>query len=198
MRIICLDLEGVLIPEMWLEVAAATGSKDLEVTTRDISDYDELMKHRIGVLERLGVGLPDIQKMTAHVRPLPGAVEFLTELRRQYAAVILSDTFVQFLSPVIEPLGLPLVLCNRLVTNGNGTIKGYELRQTDGKRVAVEQFSGMNLSVTAVGDSFNDISMIRAAARGILFRPSELVTTAHPDLEVTETHESLLQAILAE
>ncbi len=181
---------------MWLEVAKATGSKDLEVTTRDISDYDELMRHRIAVLEKLGVTLPDIQRMTEHVRPLDGAVEFLTAVRREHPVAILSDTFVQFLSPVIEPLGLPFVLCNRLDVDKSGMITDYSLRQKDGKQVAVKNFAAMNLSVTAVGDSFNDITMIRAAERGILFRPSETVTNAHPDLLVTRTHEELAAAVL--
>lgn len=196
-QIVCLDLEGVLIPEMWLEVARATGSSDLEVTTREISDYDELMRHRLAVLSRLGVTLHDIRQMTAHVRPLEGAQEFLSELRQACPFAILSDTFVQFLEPVMEPLGYPFLLCNRLVIDDGGMIVDYRLRQEDGKRKAVEHFREMNLLVTAVGDSFNDISMLRTAHRGILFRPSETVTRTHPDLEVCTDHAELLAGCIA-
>lgn len=196
MDIVCLDLEGVLIPEMWIRVAEATSTDDLLVTTRDIADYDELMRFRIGVLEREGISLPDIQEITRDVEPLPGAAAFLNGLRVRTQVAILSDTFVQFVTPIMERLNRPLLLCNELVTDGSGMIVDYRLRQPDGKRRAVESFRSLNLHVQAVGDSFNDISMLRAADQGYLFRPSRKVIDANPDLPRTESHDDLLGLIL--
>ena len=195
MDIVCLDLEGVLIPEMWIRVAEATSTDDLLVTTRDIADYDELMQFRIGVLEREGISLPDIQAITRDVEPLPGAVTFLDRLRACTQAAILSDTFIQFVAPIMERLNRPFLLCNELVTDGTGMIVDYRLRQEDGKRRAVEGFRTLNLHVQAVGDSFNDISMLRAADQGYLFRPSRKVVDANPDLPTTESHEELLELL---
>jgi len=194
--IVCLDLEGVLIPEMWIMVAEATGVPELRVTTRDIEDYDELMNYRLKILEDRRISLPDIQRVIADVPPLDGAIDFLNRLRSQRQVAILSDTFVQFVTGVMGKLGWPLILCNELVTNGDGMISGYALRQTEGKRQAVERFRDMNLTTIAAGDSFNDIAMIRAAHRGILFRPSAKVVEANPDLPVTSDYESLLGKLL--
>lgn len=196
--IVCLDLEGVLIPEMWIAVAEATGTADLHLTTRDVADYDELMRHRIAVLAREGISLPDIQRITREVEPLAGASRFLDELRRRSQVAILSDTFVEFVSPVMERLGHPFLLCNELVTDASGTITDYRLRQHDGKQRAVIAFRELNLRVQAVGDSFNDIEMIRAADRGYLFRPSGTVVEANPDLPRTDDHGELLDIITSD
>ncbi|MFW5683875.1 MAG: bifunctional phosphoserine phosphatase/homoserine phosphotransferase ThrH [Spirochaetota bacterium] len=198
MDIVCLDLEGVLAPEMWILVAEATATEELRLTTRDISDYDELMRYRIRILAERGISLADIQRVVAHVEPLDGASAFLTSLRRHTPVAILSDTFVQFVAPLMERLGQPLLLCNELVTDESGMIVDYQLRQQDGKRRAVEAFRSLNLRVQAVGDSFNDISMLRTADRGFLFRPSQTVIDAHPDLPRTTEHGELLALILAD
>lgn len=198
MDIVCLDLEGVLIPEMWVMVADATATDELRVTTRDIADYDELMRHRIDVLDRRGITLADIRRAIADVQPLPGASDFLAQLRRGTQVAILSDTFVQFVDGVMERLGRPFLLCNELVTDARGCVVDYRMRQPDGKRRAVEAFRELNLQVQAVGDSFNDIGMIRAAHRGYLFRPSDTVAAAHPDLPVSRTHDELLEIITSD
>lgn len=195
MDIVCLDLEGVLIPEMWIMVADATATDELRLTTRDISDYDELMRHRIDVLDRRGITLADIRPAIADVQPLPGAADFLDELRRRVQVAILSDTFVQFVDGAMDRLGRPFLLCNELVTDERDRIVDYRMRQPEGKRRAVEAFRELNLRVQAVGDSFNDIGMIRAADRGYLFRPSDTVVAAHPDLPIARTHEGLLEII---
>lgn len=195
MRIICLDLEGVLIPEVWIEVATKTGIPELRLTTRDIDNYDTLMKHRIGILSKHRISLAAIQEVTASIEPLAGARDFLDQLRALYQVAILSDTYVEFAGPIIRKLGQPLLLCNELATNGSGQIVDYRLRQEDGKRRAVDGFRSMGLHVTAVGDSFNDISMIRASDSGVLFRPSDAVRNANPDLPVVEEHTALLAAI---
>ena len=196
MRIVCLDLEGVLIPEMWIMVAEATRIDDLRVTTRDIEDYDELMNHRLGILRNRGISLADIQQIIAQVGPLPGAVTFLNGLRRRWQVAILSDTFVEFAGPAMERLGWPFLLCNRLVVDENQMITGYELRQDNGKLRAVQAFRTLNVEVLAVGDSFNDISMLRAADQGFLFTPSDAVCGAHPDLPRYDTHDELLKALI--
>ncbi len=198
MDIVCLDLEGVLIPEMWIMVADATATDELRLTTRDISDYDELMRHRIDVLDRRGITLADIRPAIADVQPLPGAADFLDELRRRVQVAILSDTFVQFVDGVMDRLGRPFLLCNELVTDERDRVVDYRMRQPDGKRRAVEAFRELNLRVQAVGDSFNDIGMIRAADRGYLFRPSDTVVAAHPDLSIARTHEGLLEIITSD
>ncbi len=195
MDIVCLDLEGVLIPEMWILVADRTATDDLRVTTRDIADYDVLMKHRIEVLGRRGISLADIQDVTRDVDPLPGAAPFLSELRRVTPVAILSDTFIQFVATVMARLDYPFLLCNELVSDETGMVIDYRLRQPDGKRRAVEAFRKLNLHVQAVGDSFNDISMLRAAHRGYLFRPSDAVVQAHPDLIRADDHDELLRCI---
>ncbi len=197
MNIVCLDLEGVLIPEMWIRVAEATGTEELRVTTREISDYDELMRYRIGILAERGITLPDIQAITRDVAPLEGATEFLGDLRRMTRVAILSDTFSQFVAPIMERLGQPFLLCNELVTDAGGMIIDYRLRQRDGKRCAVEAFRTLDLQVQAVGDSFNDISMLRAADKGYLFRPSDTVVKANPDLPRTDDHRELMTFIAA-
>lgn len=196
MRIVCLDLEGVLIPEMWIRVAEATGVEDLRVTTRDISDYDELMRYRLKILSQHGITLPMIHEAIADVRPLDGAPHFLEELRSRRQVAILSDTYVEFVTAIMPQLGYPLILCNDLQTDEAGAITDYRLRQQDGKRRAVEGFRGMGLTTIAAGDSFNDITMIRAADGGVLFKPSEAVVAANPDLPVANDYDSLLEELL--
>jgi phosphoserine/homoserine phosphotransferase len=196
MTIVCLDLEGVLIPEMWIRVAEATAVTELRLTTRDIEDYDELMQYRLKILAERNISLPDIRQAILGVTPLDGAIEFLNRLRSECQVAILSDTFVQFVTGVMAQLGRPLILCNELVTDDAGRITNYRLRQPEGKRQAVEAFKSMNLTTIAVGDSFNDISMIRTADRGVLFRPSAAVVEANPDLRVANDYDSLLRELL--
>ena len=197
MTIVCLDLEGVLMPEMWIRVAEATGVKELRVTTRDIEDYDELMQYRLKILAEQNISLPDIQRAIADVRPLGGAIDFLKDLRSQRQVAILSDTFVEFVTGTMAQLDWPLILCNELETDDSGMITTYRLRQPEGKRQAVEAFKAMNLKTIAAGDSFNDIAMIRSADVGVLFRPSEKVMETHPDLPVANDYETLLTGLLA-
>jgi phosphoserine/homoserine phosphotransferase len=192
MKIVCLDLEGVLIPEIWICVADATGVDELRLTTRDISDYDELMRHRLRVLDARQIRLPDIQSVIADVKPLEGAVAFLDDLRAMAQVAILSDTFHEFTGPIMPRLGWPMILCNKLETDESGRITGYRLRQKDGKKTAVQAFRSLNLRTVAAGDSFNDISMIRSADAGVLFRPSDAVVRAHPDLPVAHDYPELL------
>lgn len=196
MTIVCLDLEGVLIPEMWIRVAESTNVPELRVTTRDIEDYDELMQYRLKILSDRCIGLPEITAAISGVQPLDGAPEFLNRLRSTRQVAILSDTFVEFLSGVMDPLGWPLILCNELVADDAGRITNYRLRQAEGKRRAVEGFKSMNLATVAAGDSFNDIAMLRAADAGVLFRPSEKVVAANPDLPVANDYEALLRELL--
>jgi len=196
MKVVCLDLEGVLIPEMWIELAKRTGIEELQLTTRDISDYEELMNRRIAILERHSITIHDINQVTDKVAPLEGARSFLDNLRREYQVAILSDTFVQFAGPVMEQLGFPFLLCNMLEIDTRGMITGYRLRQEDGKRRAVEAFRSLNVAIAAVGDSFNDISMLRAADLGVLFRPSETVRSAHSDLQTANSHSELFRKLL--
>lgn len=193
MKLACLDLEGVLIPEMWIRVAVETGVDELKVTTRDIADYDELMRHRLTVLRERGISLPDILEAIRDVTPLDGAVEFLNELRSHCQVVILSDTYIEYMTRMLPQLGWPLLLCNHLETDSSGMITDYKLRQPDGKKKAVIAFRSLNVRTVAAGDSFNDISMIREADAGVLFKPSEAVTQAHPDLPVANDYETLLE-----
>jgi phosphoserine/homoserine phosphotransferase len=196
-RIVCLDLEGVLIPEMWIMIADATGIEELRVTTRDIADYDKLMEHRLAILTRENLTLSAIQEILRAVQPIPGASDFLAELRRRWQVAILSDTFVEFAAPAMECLGYPFLLCNSLVVDDRSMITGYRLRQPNGKLKAIEAFRNLNLEVLAIGDSFNDISMIRSAHGGFLFTPSTTVSDAHPDLPTYHSHTELLESLVA-
>ncbi|TVR01293.1 MAG: bifunctional phosphoserine phosphatase/homoserine phosphotransferase ThrH [Spirochaetaceae bacterium] len=192
MRLVCLDLEGVLVPEIWISVAEVTGIPELRLTTRDIPDYDELMNHRLGILDREGIRLPDIQAVIETLDPLPGAAPFFEALRARTQAVILSDTFVQFAGPLMKKLRFPTLFCNELLVDSEGKITGYRLRQADGKRHAVTAFRSLNLQVIAVGDSYNDLSMIRAANAGALFHPPDTIVAEHPDLPVFRDYDALL------
>ncbi len=195
MELVCLDLEGVLVPEIWIAVAEKTGIEELRLTTRDISDYDELMNHRLGILDREQILLKDIQEVIGTLEPLDGAFEFTTQLRKESQLVILSDTFEQFASALMRKLDLPTLFCNTLVVEENGRIAGYRLRQADGKRKAVEAFRSMGLRVFAAGDSYNDLSMLKAAHRGMLFRAPDSIKDEFPAFSAAETHSELMLGI---
>jgi phosphoserine/homoserine phosphotransferase len=191
MHIVCSDLEGVFVPEIWINVAQITGIDELRLTTRDISDYDVLMRKRLGILDANGLTLHDIQQVIATMEPLKGALEFLDWLRARTRVIIVSDTFVEFAAPLIEKLQRPTLFCNSLTVAANGCITDYTLRQQDGKRKAVEGLQGMNFKVVAMGDSYNDITMLQTAEKGILFRPPENVVAEYPDFPVTDNFEDL-------
>ena len=194
MELVCLDLEGVLVPEIWIAVAEKTGIKELRLTTRDISDYDELMMRRLGVLDREGILLKDIQDVIGTLAPLEGALDFVRSLREETQLVVLSDTFEQFAAPLMRKLENPTLFCNTLEIE-DGRIAGYRLRQSDGKRKAVEAFRNMGLRVFAAGDSYNDVSMIQAANGGMFFRAPESISEAFPQFPVAEEHSGLLKGI---
>lgn len=197
MHIVCSDLEGIFVPEIWINVAEMTGIEALRLTTRDIADYDELMRYRLGILDENGLKLADIQQVIARMAPLPGAVPFLNWLRRRTQVVIVSDTFVQFAGPLMERLGYPTLLCNSLAVNASGAIENYLLRQPDGKQKVVQAFKRLNYSVTAVGDSYNDITMLKAADQGILYRPPDNVRQEYGMFPVTGDFEELRKLIAA-
>lgn len=192
MHLVCLDLEGVLVPEIWIEFAEATGLKELRITTRDEPDYDKLMRFRLDVLARNGLKLKDIQDVIGKMNPLAGADSFLSEARAITQVVILSDTFTEFARPLMAKLSYPTLFCNSLVIGEDGTVTGYELRQKDGKKKAVEAFRSLNLKVMAAGDSYNDLSMIYGAHSGALFRSTETIRKDNPTLSAYETYEELL------
>lgn len=191
MQMVCLDLEGVLVPEIWINVAESTGIAELRRTTRDEPDYDKLMRQRIAVLERQGLKLSDIQDVIGTMKPLDGAAQFLDWLRERVPVVILSDTFEQFSRPLMRCLGFPALFCNTLEIDPAGRVTGYRLRQTDGKRKAVEAFRGLAFRVIAAGDSYNDTTMLGAADAGILFRPPDNVVREFPQFPVARTYEEL-------
>jgi phosphoserine/homoserine phosphotransferase len=195
-KIICLDLEGVLVPEIWIGVAERTGIEELRLTTRDISDYDVLMKRRLEILEDKGLGIGDIHEVIDKLDPLPGALEFLDSVRASVQVAILSDTFYQFAEPLMRKLRWPSLYCNDLEIDGDGRVTGYRLRQPDQKRKAVQAFKALNFDVLAAGDSYNDLSMLTEADAGVLFRPPEKLVAEYPEFPVTETHEELHAALL--
>ncbi len=195
MHIVCLDLEGVLVPEIWIAFSKATGLDELKITTRDEPDYDKLMKFRIGVLAREGLKLADIQKVIGAMDPLEGAREFVAELRSLTQLIILSDTFTQFAQPLMAKLGYPTLFCNSLKVEPDGAISGYSLRQSDGKRKSTEALKSLNYRVFAAGDSYNDLSMIRAADSGALFHAPESIKAQCLDLPSFDSYAELLGAI---
>lgn len=196
MRIFCLDLEGVLIPEIWIGLAERTGIEALRATTRDIPDYNALMRQRLRLLDEHRLGLPDVEAVVATMAPLPGAREFLRWLREQGPVIILSDTYREFAGPLMVQLDLPTLLCHSLVVEEDGRIVDYRLRHPDHKRASVEAFRALNFHVTAAGDSYNDIAMLQAAHAGILFRAPVAVREEFPDFAAVEEFESLRDAIL--
>ena len=195
MNIVCLDMEGVLTPEIWIAFSEASGIPELRRTTREEPDYDKLMRWRIGLLKERGLGLKEIQKVIASVEPLPGAKEFLDELRRLAPTVILSDTFAEFAAPLMEKLGQPLLLCNSLDVDAQGTILAHRMRIENSKLTTVRAFQSIGYDTIAAGDSFNDIAMLRASRKGFLFRTSDAVRQAHPGLPAFEEYDGLLAAI---
>jgi phosphoserine / homoserine phosphotransferase len=186
MHLICSDLEGVFLPEIWIAFAEKTGISELRLTTRDISDYDVLMAHRLKILRERGLKLPDIQAVIAAMNPLPGAVEFLDWLRPLAPILVVSDTFVEFAGPLIRKLGHPTLLCNRLEVAADGTIERHRMRQADGKKRVAEAMRSLNYRVIGIGDSYNDIAMLQAADYGILYHPPQNVRSEHPQLPVAE------------
>jgi len=195
LHLVCLDLEGVLVPEIWIAFSEATGIPELKITTRDEPDYDKLMKFRIGVLKEHKLGLADIQRVIGGMSALPGAFEFSQALRAKTQMVILSDTFTQFAQPLMAKLGYPSLFCNTLTVDDSGAIVGYELRQKDGKRKSVEALKSLNFRVFAAGDSFNDLSMIRAADGGCLFRAPESIKAQCADLAAVDDYSGLAAKI---
>lgn len=195
MDIVCLDFEGVLVPEIWIEVAESTGIGELRATTRDIPDYGQLMGQRLRLLADNGLGLVDIQAVIDDMAPLDGAVAFLDELRQTAQVVILSDTFYEFARPLVRQLAWPTLFCHRLEVSAGGAITGCRLRMDDHKRHAVRAFKELRFRVTAVGDSYNDIGMLSEADQGILFRAPDNVIGEFPHFPVSESYAGLLPAI---
>ena len=191
MHIICSDLEGVFVPEIWINVAERTGIDDLRLTTRDIADYDELMQRRLSILDKHGLKLKDITDVIAGMEPLPGARAFMDWLRARVQVIVVSDTFVEFGRPLMAKLGWPTLLCHGLTIGADGAIAGYTLRQADGKRRVVEAFKQLNYNVLAMGDSYNDINMLKAADRGVLFRPPRNVIDEFPQFPVATAYDEL-------
>lgn len=189
MHMVCLDLEGVLVPEIWVNFAERTGLEELRLTTREIPDYDRLMQGRLAILQREGLTLPDIQGVIGTLSPLDGALDFLDGLRSQTQVIILSDTFTEFAKPLMEKLRWPSIFCNSLEVDESGMITGYRLRQYDGKQKAVQALQGIGFTVFAAGDSYNDLTMIKAADRGALFRAPEQIKIEEPQLPHAETYE---------
>ena len=195
MNIVCLDLEGVLVPEIWIAFSEASGIPELRRTTRDEPDYDKLMRWRIGILKEHGLGLKDIQKTIATIDPLPGAKEFMDTLRSETQVIVLSDTFEQFASPLMKKLGWPTIFCNTLEVGENGEITGYKIRVPQSKLSTVKALQSVGFETIASGDSYNDLAMIQASKAGFLFRTTEKIRADYPDLPAFESYDDLLQAI---
>jgi len=196
LQIVCLDLEGVLIPEIWIEFSERTGIPELAKTTRDEPDYDKLMRGRIEILDRKGLGLPDIQRVIDGMRPLDGAREFLDWLRGYCQVVILSDTYYQFAAPLMRQLGYPTLFCHELIVDDAGRVRDYRLRLRDQKRASVRAFRELNFHTIAAGDSYNDTTMLAEAHAGILFRPPANVIAEFPQFPVTTSYDELRTEII--
>ncbi len=190
----CLDLEGVLVPEIWIAFAEQTGIEKLRLTTRDIPDYDELMRGRLKILDENNLKLADIQKVIQKIKPLEGANDFLEWLKSEFQVIILSDTFYQFAGPLMAQLDYPTLLCNELIVDNEGRIANYRLRQADGKTKAVTALQSLNFQVVVAGDSYNDTGMLKQADAGIFFRPPESITKEFPQFPVTHQYEEMKQA----
>ena len=193
--ICCLDLEGVLVPEIWIRVAEETKIEELRLTTRDIPDYDVLMKRRLKILKENKIKLKDIQKVIDRIQPLPGAEAFLNKLRLRYQVIILSDTFYEFAAPLIQKLGHPTLFCNFLDTDKAGFISGYRLRQKNGKEKAVKALKSLGFKICAAGDSYNDLTMLKSAHKGVFFNPPAKIAAAHKNIPVTKNYDELLKAL---
>ncbi len=195
MDIVCLDLEGVLVPEIWIAFAEASGIPELKRTTRDEPDYDKLMNWRLGILRNHGLGLKEIQKTIAGIDPIPGAKEFLDELRSLTQVIIISDTFTQFAKPLMEKLGWPTIFCNSLEVAEDGEITGYRMRVADSKYVTVKALQSIGYDTIASGDSYNDLGMIRASKAGFLFKSTDKIKADNPEYAAYEDYDDLLAAI---
>ncbi len=197
MNIVCLDLEGVLVPEIWIAFAEATGIEELKRTTRDEPDYDKLMNYRIQILKEHGLGLKEIQETIAKIDPMPGAKEFLDELRSMTQVIIISDTFTQFASPLMEKLGWPTIFCNSLEVADNGEITGFKMRCEQSKLTTVKALQSIGYETIASGDSHNDLGMILNSKAGFLFKSTDQIKADYPQLPAYETYDELLAAIKA-
>ena len=195
MNIVCLDLEGVLVPEIWVAFAEETGIPELKKTTRDEPDYDKLMKWRIGILKEHGLGLKEIQETIAKINPMPGAKEFLDELRSMTQVIIISDTFTQFAAPLMKKLGWPTIFCNSLEVAEDGEITGYRMRVENSKYSTVKALQSIGFETIASGDSHNDLGMIKASKAGFLFKSTEQIKKDNPELPAYETYDELMEAI---
>ena len=196
MQLVCLDLEGVLVPEIWIEFAERTGIPELRRTTRDEPDYDKLMSYRLALLRQHKLGLPDIQKVIAASGPMAGAKDFLDELRKEFQVIILSDTFYEFAMPLMAQLGMPTLFCHKLEADENGFLVNYHLRMPNQKKEAVKRFKEINFKVIAAGDSYNDTAMLAEAHAGLLFSPPENVIREFPQFPVTMNYGELKAEIL--
>ena len=194
---VAMDLEGVLVPEVWINVALKTGIEGLKLTTRDLPDYSVLMKNRLKLLKENGLKLKDIQDVIATMDPMPGAVEYMEWLRERYQAVILSDTFYEFATPLMKKLNWPTLFCNSIQTDADGNVCSYKMRLDNGKLHAVLGFKQLNFTVVAMGDSYNDTAMLKEADMGMLFRPSESVVREFPELPVVTEYSEVMERITA-
>ena len=195
MNIVCLDLEGVLVPEIWVAFAEETGIPELKKTTRDEPDYDKLMKWRLGILKEHGLGLKEIQETIAKIDPMPGAKEFLDKLRSMTQVIIISDTFTQFAAPLMKKLGWPTIFCNSLEVAENGEITGYRMRVENSKYSTVKALQSIGFETITSGDSHNDLGMIKASKAGFLFKSTEQIKKDNPELPAYETYDELMEAI---
>jgi phosphoserine/homoserine phosphotransferase len=195
MYVICSDLEGVFVPEIWINVAIKTGIEELRLTTRDISDYDILMQKRLAILKENNLKLKDITEVIATMEPMAGAVEMIEWLRSRAQLIVLSDTFVEFAKPLMQKLGWPTLFCHSLIIDESGAIADYNLRQPEGKKRSVLAMQSLNYNVIAMGDSYNDITMLKEADHGILFRPPQNVVAQYPELPVTYEYQEVQKRI---
>lgn len=195
MNIVCLDLEGVLVPEIWIAFAEATKIPELKKTTRDEPDYNKLMNYRLDILKQHGLGLKEIQNVIATIDPIPGAKEFLDELRSITQVIIISDTFTQFASPLMKKLGWPTIFCNSLEVSDSGEITGFKMRIENSKYTTVKALQSIGYETIASGDSYNDLAMIKASKAGFLFKSTDKIKSDNPDLPAFETYDELLKAI---
>lgn len=197
MNIVCLDMEGVLVPEIWIAFAEESGIPELKKTTRDEPDYDKLMKYRLNILKEHGLGLKEVQETIAKIDPMPGAKEFLDELRSLTQVIILSDTFTQFAGPLMKKLGMPTIFCNTLEVAPDGEITGFRMRVENSKLSTVKALQSIGFETIASGDSYNDLGMIKASKAGFLFKSTDKIKADHPELLAYETYDELLAAIKA-
>ncbi len=197
MNIVCLDLEGVLVPEIWIAFAEESGIPELKKTTRDEPDYDKLMRYRLSILKEHGLGLKEVQATIAKIDPMPGAKEFLDELRSLTQVIIISDTFTQFAGPLMKKLGMPTIFCNTLEVAENGEITGFKMRIKDSKLTTVKALQSIGFETIASGDSFNDLGMIKASKAGFLFKSTDKIKADYPELPAFETYSELMAAIKA-